>query len=339
MLLFFLIYLYSFCLVSFSFTSVTCKSSTCPLAHCESYGESVFTHGLTQSLRCLPEKLWRTSGASDSAISSSGDRQETLWGLVLVWKQLLKDSCCFCLFMEKWHFSGECHSGKRQVIVNTKQKSSVFFYVGLLFSSKHKCRSVLSQLFIERDKAGLHWPGTRQDRRPWDVCWREEVQPEPRSLPLCREYRRRDCVTCIYEGSVWSSDVLLLEVVMCSSLSAEHSTHTGSRERRESDDPLTASHAADGAVVRGFYQRRLWNPRAAGQALRWGGQRWGRKGGWGPAEEVMHTLRSGQTVAWWLATGLPECEGSQPLRGSGFLTTCCPMLYKLWHAVLTPDLD
>ncbi|CAB1437842.1 unnamed protein product [Pleuronectes platessa] len=35
---------------------------------------------------------------------------------------------------------------------------------------------------------------------------------------------------------------------MSSSLSAAHSTHTGSRERRESDDPLTASHAAAGAV-------------------------------------------------------------------------------------------
>lgn len=30
------------------------------------------------------------------------------------------------------------------------------------------------------------------------------------------------------------------------------------------------------------------------------------------AEEVMHTPSSGETVAWYLAIGLPECVESQP---------------------------
>lgn len=28
-----------------------------------------------------------------------------------------------------------------------------------------------------------------------------------------------------------------------------------------------------------------------------------------------------------------------PQSGSDFLTTCCLVLYKLWHAAPTPDLD
>lgn len=130
------------------------------------------------------------------------------------------------------------------------------------------------------------------------------------------------------------------EVVMSSSLSVEHSTHTRSRERLTSGDPLSASYIADRAVVRGFYQRCLWNLRVAEQASHWGARCEG--GGWfSTVEEVMHTQSSGDTVAWWLAAGLPECEESQPalLAGSNFLTTCCPMLYKLWHVVLTFDLD
>lgn len=37
-----------------------------------------------------------------------------------------------------------------------------------------------------------------------------------------------------------------------------------------------------------------------------------REGRFSTVEEVMHTQSSGETVAWWLATGLPECEESQP---------------------------
>lgn len=132
------------------------------------------------------------------------------------------------------------------------QESDVFCHIRLLFSTIHKRRWWM----IWRDKPSLLWP----DWHWWeDVGW--VVKGEDSSSlrvkePTLPRYPRRDCVTCREES----------EVVMSSSLSAKHSTHTRSRERLTSGDPLSASYIADRAVVRGFYQRCLWNLRVAEQA-------------------------------------------------------------------------
>lgn len=65
--------------------------------------------------------------------------------------------------------------------------------------------------------------------------------------------------------------------------------------------------------------------------------------GWFSAvEEVTYTPSSGDTGAWYPATEAARVlrkANPQLLGDSDFLTACCLVLYKLRHAVLTPDLN
>lgn len=154
------------------------------------------------------------------------------------------------------------------------------------------------------------------------------------------EFMDRYCITCRDEQSIRGSGVLLLKVAMSlSSCRAFHPQHTQGAAhvrwslpcfiRRRQSCRQGALPAVPVKPESCWTDFTLW-----GQKVR---ERW-----FSTVKGVMHTQSSGETVSWWLATGLPECGESQPAASkrdqiSSQLVVCCYINsgMRWWHLIWT----
>lgn len=105
--------------------------------------------------------------------------------------------------------------------------------------------------------------------------------------------------------------VLLLEVAMSSSLSPGGIPHTPGPGSGPRQTILFLLHTPPTGLSSEGFTGGVCETRELLNRLHTGGQEV-REGWVSTVEEVMHTSSRSETVARWLATGLPECEESQP---------------------------